>query len=105
MTVTAEQVATPLVAETENGWPGGPKTFFMPRVGQPGKHKWVFSAVWLVYLVGPVVSVVQSDKPLWWKLLNYTVVGAFVVAYRAAASSARRCGGGTPLRSWSASSR
>jgi two-component system sensor histidine kinase DesK len=53
----------------------------VPRVGQPGRHKWAFSAIWLVYLVGPLVQAAGMDKPVAWKVAVYVLVGAFSAVY------------------------
>jgi two-component system sensor histidine kinase DesK len=56
-------------------------TMTAPRVGQPGRHKWLFAAVWLFYLIDPVSKVVRSGHALGFKLVIYGLVGLFVVAY------------------------
>jgi two-component system, NarL family, sensor histidine kinase DesK len=57
----------------ESDWP------VMP--GQPGKNKWVFAAIWLIYLVGPAIAAVQADRSVAWKALNFALLGAFVLGY------------------------
>lgn len=52
-----------------------------PRVGQPGRYKWLFSAIWLIYLIEPIGKVAGSDHSAGWKLLNYVLVGVFVLLY------------------------
>ena len=52
-----------------------------PRVGQPGKYKWLFAAVWLIYLIQPLQKAVGSDHSTGWKVLNFAVVGVFAVLY------------------------
>ncbi|WP_344658129.1 sensor histidine kinase [Catenulispora subtropica] len=52
-----------------------------PKVGQPGRYKWLFAAIWLVYMVDPLVKVVHSTHTPQWKLLNYVVAGVFVGCY------------------------
>lgn len=52
-----------------------------PRVGQPGRFKWLFAAVWLFYLVDPVTKAVHSDHSSAFKLLVYSLVAVFVVLY------------------------
>ncbi|WP_370337598.1 sensor histidine kinase [Catenulispora sp. MAP5-51] len=52
-----------------------------PRVGQPGRYKWLFAAVWLFYLIDPVAKVAGSHHAPGFKLLVYGVVAVFVVAY------------------------
>ena len=54
-----------------------------PRVGQPGKYKWMFAAVWLIYLIEPLQKVVGSDHATGWKVLNFALVGVFAVLYGA----------------------
>jgi len=38
-----------------------------PRVGQPGRYKWLFSAIWLIYIVDPLVKVAHSSHTPQWK--------------------------------------
>ena len=38
---------------------GAPVKMRAPRVGQPGRYKWMFAAVWLIYLIDPVSKVVR----------------------------------------------
>lgn len=52
-----------------------------PRVGQPGRFKWMFAAVWLFYLIDPVAKVLGSDHSLDFKLLIAGLVTAFVLLY------------------------
>ncbi|WP_370374653.1 sensor histidine kinase [Catenulispora sp. GP43] len=52
-----------------------------PRVGQPGRYKWLFAAVWLFYLIDPVAKVAGSSHAQSFKLLVYGLVAVFVVAY------------------------
>jgi two-component system sensor histidine kinase DesK len=52
-----------------------------PRVGQPGRFKWMFAAVWLFYLVDPVAKVSRSDHSPGFKWLIYGLVGVFVLLY------------------------
>ena len=52
-----------------------------PRVGQQGRFKWMFAAVWLFYLVDPVHNVVVSDHSTGFKLLIYGLVTVFVLLY------------------------
>src|SRR6266568_2689530 len=63
------------------GESGRKREFLLPRIGQPGKHKWLFAAVWLVYLIGPLAEVTGSDRAPGWKVLNYVVTLLFVVIY------------------------
>ncbi|WP_228562953.1 sensor histidine kinase [Catenulispora rubra] len=58
-----------------------PLTLQTPRVGEPGKYKWLFAAVWLIYLIQPLHNSVHADRSLGWKVLNFAVVGAFAVLY------------------------
>ena len=53
----------------------------MPKVGQPGKYKWLFAAIWLIYLIQPLHKAAISDHPAGWKLLNFALVGVFVLLY------------------------
>jgi two-component system sensor histidine kinase DesK len=53
----------------------------MPRIGQPGRYKWLFAAIWLIYMVDPLVNVVHSHHTPQWKLLNYAVTAVFVGCY------------------------
>ncbi|MFD0638566.1 histidine kinase [Catenulispora yoronensis] len=71
-----------------------------PRVGQPGRYKWLFAAIWLFYLVDPLVKVIHSDHGLPWKLLNYAAITVFVLLYGALSYSAYPRSGaiGTPHR-------
>jgi len=52
-----------------------------PRVGQPGRYKWLFSAIWLIYLIEPIGKAAGSDHAAGWKLANYVLVGVFVLLY------------------------
>ncbi|WP_370354334.1 sensor histidine kinase [Catenulispora sp. EB89] len=52
-----------------------------PRVGQPGRFKWLFAAVWLFYLVDPVAKVSRSDHSPGFKWLIYGLVTVFVLVY------------------------
>ena len=52
-----------------------------PRVGQPGRFKWMFAAVWLFYLIDPVAKVATSDHSTGFKTLIYVLVGVFVMLY------------------------
>ncbi|NUP48235.1 MAG: sensor histidine kinase [Catenulispora sp.] len=52
-----------------------------PRVGRPGRYKWMFAAIWLFYLVDPLSKVEHADHSPQWKALNYVMVGVFVVLY------------------------
>ena len=52
-----------------------------PRVGQPGRYKWLFSAIWLIYLIEPIGKVIGSDRPAGWKALNFALVAVFVLLY------------------------
>ncbi|NUR57884.1 MAG: sensor histidine kinase [Catenulispora sp.] len=72
----------------------------VPRVGRPGRYKWTFAAIWLIYMADPVVKVVHADRSPEWKLLNYAVTALFVVVYGALAFVIYPRDGdlGTPLR-------
>ena len=61
----------------------------IPRMGQPGRYKWAFSAIWLVYLVGPLVQAVQADESTAWKVATFVVVGLFSALYVALSHLAR----------------
>ena len=52
-----------------------------PRVGQPGKYKWLFAAIWLIYLIAPLQKVPSADHSVGWKVLNYALVGGFALLY------------------------
>ena len=71
-----------------------------PRVGRPGRYKWTFAAIWLIYMAEPVVKVIHSDRSPGWKLLNYAVTALFVVLYGALSFVVYPRDGalGTPLR-------
>ena len=68
-------------------WAGRPAfsdpvlTMKAPRVGQPGKYKWLFAAVWLIYLIQPLHKAAASDHSVGWKVLNFGLVGGFAVLY------------------------
>ena len=63
-------------------WPRGPeRDAWIPRVGQPGRHKWMFAAIWLIYLVEPLGEVVHDDRSLGWKALNFAMTLTFVALY------------------------
>ncbi|MBW8806007.1 MAG: sensor histidine kinase [Catenulisporales bacterium] len=52
-----------------------------PRVGKPGRYKWLIAAIWLIYLIDPLIKVVHSGHTPQWKLLNYTLLAAFAGMY------------------------
>ncbi|WP_194895282.1 sensor histidine kinase [Catenulispora pinisilvae] len=52
-----------------------------PRVGQPGRFKWMFAAVWLFYLVDPVAKVATSNHTVGFQVLIYSLVTVFVIMY------------------------
>lgn len=52
-----------------------------PRVGKPGRYKWLVAAIWLIYLIDPLLKAVHSDHTPQWKLLNYTLLAAFAGTY------------------------
>jgi two-component system sensor histidine kinase DesK len=60
---------------------GATRVYLIPRIGQPGKHKWMFAAVWLIYLIGPLVEVAQGQRGLGWKTLNFAVTVLFAGLY------------------------
>ncbi|MFL6115619.1 MAG: sensor histidine kinase [Catenulispora sp.] len=75
-----------------------------PQVGRPGRYKWTFAAIWLIYLIDPLVKVVHSDHTGQWKLLNYTLLAAFAGMYTALSFMMFPRDGklGTPVRESSA---
>ena len=62
-------------------YPDAPSRLRAPRVGQPGRFKWMFAAVWLFYLIDPVGKVAQSNHTQGFKLLIYGLVALFVFLY------------------------
>lgn len=58
-----------------------PLTMRAPRVGQPGRYKWMFAAVWLIYLIQPLQKAVGTDHSAGWKTLNFVLVGLFAALY------------------------
>jgi two-component system sensor histidine kinase DesK len=72
-----------------------------PRVGQPGRYKWLFAAIWLIYLIEPLQKVVSADHSTTWKVLNFVTVGGFALLYCGLAYLVYPKTGeiGTPVRS------
>lgn len=71
-----------------------------PQVGKPGRYKWMFAAIWLIYLIDPLVKVLHSGHAPQWKLLNYTLLASFAGMYTTLSFVAfpRRGRIGTPVR-------
>lgn len=45
----------------------------------------IYAGVWAVFLVVPVIGIVQSDAPAGWQILAYAAVAAFGSLYLALA--------------------
>ncbi|MGF2948735.1 sensor histidine kinase [Microbacterium alcoholitolerans] len=55
---------------------------------------WVMAAVWLVFLIYPVLALLRSDAAQGWIMTGWIALGAFIVIYVAGFMNGMRFGGG-----------